>query len=184
MAEKYELDRWAAVVCNGFTAVNVMSSGNVEELGWDYTEMELDPTGTCGLFDGMLLDWDDDTPAERRDHEAYFPDAFTVGARILADDWDHELGNDEVRSRCFAIIEDADQFTDHDTCLLYTSKAAQIGITAPMPPSAAPGRRRGTCRNPTPTKAAAGPHRWKPRKTAAARASMWATSRGSPSRGP
>lgn len=52
MAEKYELDRWAAVVCNGFTAVNVMSSGNVEELGWDYTEMELDPTGTCGLFDG------------------------------------------------------------------------------------------------------------------------------------
>ena len=103
MAEKYELDRWAAVVCNGFTAVNVMSSGNVEELGWDYTEMELDPTGTCGLFDGMLLDWDDDTPAERRDHEAYFPDAFTVGARILADDWDHELGNDEVRSRCFAI---------------------------------------------------------------------------------
>lgn len=115
MAEKYELDRWAAVVCNGFTAVNVMSSGNVEELGWDYTEMELDPTGTCGLFDGMLLDWDDDTPAERRDHEAYFPDAFTVGARILADDWDHELGNDEVRSRCFAIIEDADQFTDHDT---------------------------------------------------------------------
>lgn len=115
MAEKYYLDRWAAVVCNGFTAVNVMSSGNVEELGWDYTEMELDPTGTCGLFDGMLLDWDDDTPAERRDHEAYFPDAFTVGARILADDWDHELGNDEVRSRCFAIIEDADQFTDHDT---------------------------------------------------------------------
>lgn len=98
MAEKYELDRWAAVICNGFTAVNVMSSGNVEELGWDYTEMELDPTGTCGLFDGMLLDWDDDTPAERRDHEAYFPDAFTVGARILADDWDHELGNDEVRS--------------------------------------------------------------------------------------
>lgn len=69
MAEKYELDRWAAVVCNGFTAVNVMSSGNVEELGWDYTEMELDPTGTCGLFDGMLLDWDDDTPAERRDHQ-------------------------------------------------------------------------------------------------------------------
>ena len=115
MAEKYELDRWAAVVCNGFTAVNVMSSGNVEELGWDYTEMELDPTGTCGLFDGMLLDWDDDTPTERRDHEAYFPDAFTVGARILADDWDHELGNNEVRSRCFAIIEDADQFTDHDT---------------------------------------------------------------------
>ena len=115
MAEKYELDRWAAVVCNGFTAVNVMSSGNVEELGWDYTEMELDPTGTCGLLDGMLLDWDDDTPAERRDHEAYFPDAFTVGARILADDWDHELGNNEVRSRCFAIIEDADQFTDHDT---------------------------------------------------------------------
>lgn len=53
MAEKYELDRWAAVVCNGFTAVNVMSSGNVEELGWDYTEMELDPTGTCGLFDGI-----------------------------------------------------------------------------------------------------------------------------------
>ena len=66
MAEKYELDRWAAVVCNGFTAVNVMSSGNVEELGWDYTEMELDPTGTCGLFDGMLLDWDDDTPAWRQ----------------------------------------------------------------------------------------------------------------------
>lgn len=78
MAEKYELDRWAAVVCNGFTAVNVMSSGNVEELGWDYTEMELDPTGTCGLFDGMLLDWDDDTPAERRDHEAYFPDALPI----------------------------------------------------------------------------------------------------------
>lgn len=115
MAEKYELDRWAAVVCNGFTAVNVMSSGNVEELGWDYTEMELDPTGTCGLFDGMLLDWDDDTPEERREHEEFFPDAFTVGARILADDWDHEIGNDEGRSRCFLIIEDADQFTDHDT---------------------------------------------------------------------
>ena len=62
MAEKYELDRWAAVVCNGFTAVNVMSSGNVEELGWDYTEMELDPTGTCGLFDGMLLDWSTTRP--------------------------------------------------------------------------------------------------------------------------
>ncbi|MFR3998808.1 MAG: hypothetical protein ACLTZW_07665 [Paratractidigestivibacter faecalis] len=114
MAEKYELDRWAAVVCNGFTAVNVMSSGNVEELGWDYTEMELDPTGTCGLFDGMLLAGTTTRPPGR-DHEAYFPDAFTVGARILADDWDHELGNDEVRSRCFAIIEDADQFTDHDT---------------------------------------------------------------------
>ena len=27
MAEKYELDRWAAVVCNGFTAVNVMDGG-------------------------------------------------------------------------------------------------------------------------------------------------------------
>ena len=70
------------------------------------------------------------------------------------------------------------------TAATSSPKAAQIGITAPMPPSAAPGRRRGTCRNPTPTKAAAGPHRWKPRKTAAARASMWATSRGSPSRGP
>ena len=87
MAEKYELDRWAAVVCNGFTAVNVLSSSNVEELSWDYTEMELDPTGTCGLFEGMLLDWDDDTPDERREHEEYFPDAFTVGARILVDDW-------------------------------------------------------------------------------------------------
>lgn len=115
MAEKYELDEWEAVVCNGFTAVNVLSSSNVEELGWDYTEMELDPTGTCGLFEGMLLDWDDDTPDERREHEEYFPDAFTVGARILVDDWDHELSNDEVRSRCFLIIEHADQFTDHDT---------------------------------------------------------------------
>lgn len=115
MAENYEPGKWDAVVCNGFAAVNVLSSTNVEELGWDYTEMELDPTGTCGLFDGMLLDWDDDTPDERREHEEYFPDAFTVGARILADDWDHELGNDEVRSRCFLIIEHADQFTDHDT---------------------------------------------------------------------
>lgn len=115
MAEDYEPGKWDAVVCNGFAAVNVLSSTNVEELGWDYTEMELDPTGTCGLFDGMLLDWDDDTPDERREHEEYFPDAFTVGARILADDWDHELSNDEVRSRCFLIIEHADQFTDHDT---------------------------------------------------------------------
>lgn len=115
MAEKYEPDEWEAVVCNGFTAVNVLSSNNVEELGWDFTEMELDPTGTCGLFKGMLLDWDDDTPEERREHEEYFPDAFTVGARILADEWDHELSNDEVRSRCFLIIEHADQFTDHDT---------------------------------------------------------------------
>ena len=115
MVEKYETGKWEAVVCNGFTAVNVLSSSNVEELGWDYTEMELDPTGTCGLFDGMLLDWDDDSPEERREHEEYFPDAFMVGARILADDWDHELSNDEVRSRCFLIIEDADQFTDHDT---------------------------------------------------------------------
>ena len=115
MAENYEPGKWDAVVCNGFAAVNVLSSTNVEELGWDYTEMELDPTGTCGLFDGMLLDWDDDTPDERREHEEYFPDAFTVGARILADDWDHELSNDEVRSRCFLIIEHADQFTDHDT---------------------------------------------------------------------
>lgn len=115
MAEKYEPDEWEAVVCNGFTAVNVLSSSNVEELGWGYTEMELDPTGTCGLFEGMLLDWDDDTPDERREHEEYFPDAFTVGARILVDDWDHELSNDEVRSRCFLIIEHADQFTDHDT---------------------------------------------------------------------
>ena len=115
MAENHEPGKWDAVVCNGFTAVNVLSSGNVEELGWDYTEMELDPTGTCGLFDGMLLDWDDDTPDERREHEEYFPDAFTVGARILVDDWDHELSNDEVCSRCFLIIEHADQFTDHDT---------------------------------------------------------------------
>lgn len=115
MAENHEPGKWNAVVCNGFGAVNVLSSINVEELGWDYTEMELDPTGTCGLFDGMLLDWDDDTPEERREHEEFFPDAFTVGARILADDWDHEIGNDEVRSRCFLIIEDADQFTDHDT---------------------------------------------------------------------
>lgn len=115
MAENHEPGKWDAVVCNGFAAVNVLSSTNVEELGWDYTEMELDPTGTCGLFDGMLLDWDDDTPEERHEHEEFFPDAFTVGARILADDWDHEIGNDEVRSRCFLIIEDADQFTDHDT---------------------------------------------------------------------
>lgn len=90
MAENYEPGKWDAVVCNGFAAVNVLSSTNVEELGWDYTEMELDPTGTCGLFDGMLLDWDDDTPDERREHEEYFPDAFTVGARILADDWDQD----------------------------------------------------------------------------------------------
>lgn len=59
MAEKYELDRWAAVVCNGFTAVNVMSSGNVEELGWDYTEMELGSPGrwpaapTRGIIDAV-----------------------------------------------------------------------------------------------------------------------------------
>ena len=115
MAENHEPGKWDAVVCNGFAAVNVLSSTNVEELGWDYTEMELDSTGTCGLFDGMLLDWDDDTTEERCEHEEFFPDAFTVGARILADDWDHEIGNDEVRSRCFLIIEDADQFTDHDT---------------------------------------------------------------------
>ena len=89
MAENHEPGKWDAVVCSGFAAVNVLSSTNVEELGWDYTEMELDPTGTCGLFDGMLLDWDDDTPEERREHEEFFPDAFTVGARILADDWDH-----------------------------------------------------------------------------------------------
>ena len=101
MAENHEPGKWDAVVCSGFAAVNVLSSTNVEELGWDYTEMELDPTGTCGLFDGMLLDWDDDTPEERREHEEFFPDAFTVGARILADDWDHEIGNDEVRSRSF-----------------------------------------------------------------------------------
>lgn len=115
MAEKYETGKWEAVVCNGFTAVNVLDSTNVEELGWDYTEMELDPAGTCGIFEGMLLDWDDDSPEERREHEEYFPDAFMVGARILADDWDHELSNDEVRSLCFLVIEDADQFTDHDT---------------------------------------------------------------------
>ena len=54
MAENHEPGKWNAVVCNGFGAVNVLSSINVEELGWDYTEMELDPTGTCGLFDGML----------------------------------------------------------------------------------------------------------------------------------
>lgn len=78
MAENYEPGKWDAVVCNGFAAVNVLSSTNVEELGWDYTEMELDPTGTCGLFDGMLLDWDDDTPDERREHEEYFPDAFAL----------------------------------------------------------------------------------------------------------
>ena len=59
MAENHEPGKWNAVVCNGFGAVNVLSSINVEELGWDYTEMELDPTGTCGLFDGMLLDWGD-----------------------------------------------------------------------------------------------------------------------------
>lgn len=51
MAENYEPGKWDAVVCNGFAAVNVLSSTNVEELGWDYTEMELDPTGTCGLTD-------------------------------------------------------------------------------------------------------------------------------------
>lgn len=84
MAEKYEPDEWEAVVCNGLTAVNVLSSNNVEELGWDFTEMELDPTGTCGLFEGMLLDWDDDTPEERREHEEYFPDAFTRGNRRSA----------------------------------------------------------------------------------------------------
>lgn len=95
MAENHEPGKWDAVVCSGFAAVNVLSSTNVEELGWDYTEMELDPTGTCGLFDGMLLDWDDDTPEERREHEEFFPDAFTVGARILADDWDHEIGNEK-----------------------------------------------------------------------------------------
>lgn len=43
MAENYEPGKWDAVVCNGFAAVNVLSSTNVEELGWDYTEMELDP---------------------------------------------------------------------------------------------------------------------------------------------
>lgn len=129
MAEKYETGKWEAVVCNGFTAVNVLSSTNVEELGWDYTEMELDPTGTCGLFEGMLLDWDDDSPEERREHEEYFPDAFTVGARILADDWDHELSNDEVRSRCFPIIERADQFTDHDTARDWLCDATMSDFT-------------------------------------------------------
>lgn len=107
MAEKYELDRWAAVVCNGFTAVNVMSSGNVEELGWDYTEMELDPTGTCGLFDGMLLDWDDDTPAERRDHEAY--EMLAAEEHRKAETFDslmevNETPMDEVRGAGIALM--------------------------------------------------------------------------------
>ncbi|WP_158552008.1 hypothetical protein [Collinsella sp. OM08-14AT] len=51
MAENYEPGKWDAVVCNGFAAVNVLSSTNVEELGWDYTEMELDPAGRhVGFF--------------------------------------------------------------------------------------------------------------------------------------
>lgn len=33
MAENYEPGKWDAVVCNGFAAVNVLSSTNVEELG-------------------------------------------------------------------------------------------------------------------------------------------------------
>ena len=126
MAEKYETGKWEAVVCNGFTAVNVLSSSNVEELGWDYTEMELDPTGTCGLFDGMLLDWDDDSPEERREHEEYFPDAFMVGARILADDWDHELSNDEVRVR--VIHGGVGAINESDVLLASTANAIIVGF--------------------------------------------------------
>lgn len=107
-------DQKSAAVCNGTSVVTVFhaSVASNKKLGWDYTEMKINPTGTCGIYDGnILLDWSDDTPAERRDHEVYFPDAFTTGARILADDWDHKLGYDEVRSNCFLIMEAACEFT-------------------------------------------------------------------------
>ena len=44
MAEKYETGKWEAVVCNGFTAVNVLSSSNVEE-PVSYTHLTL-PTNS------------------------------------------------------------------------------------------------------------------------------------------
>lgn len=79
MAEKYEPDEWEAVVCNGFTAVNVLSSNNVEELGWDYTEMELDPTGTCG-YDFC---WGETVAPDFSRARGHFPDA-TVAAWAAA----------------------------------------------------------------------------------------------------
>lgn len=98
MAEKYETGKWEAVVCNGFTAVNVLDSTNVEELGWDYTEMELDPTGTCGLFDGMLLDWGETVAPDFSRARGHFPDA-TVAAWAAARSVNESDGNLGIKER-------------------------------------------------------------------------------------
>ena len=107
MAENHEPGKWNAVVCNGFGAVNVLSSINVEELGWDYTEMELDPTGTCGLFDGMLLDWDDDTPEERREHEELAGSGFLSSSASSRREyrWHHALASPTEANRSPASLQ-------------------------------------------------------------------------------
>lgn len=131
MAEKYDSgELWEAVVSDGFYAIYIWPVEGGIEPGWNFTVMELHENGTCEIepvTDG--LDWDDDTPEELRDHEAYFPDPFTAGARILAHDWDHNYSNDEVRSRCVLVTEYAESFNDYDTALDWLCESTMADFT-------------------------------------------------------
>lgn len=67
MAENYEPGKWDAVVCNGFAAVNVLSSTNVEELGWD------DPVALAnGIAAAKLAEKIDGPSAETGERIAFF----------------------------------------------------------------------------------------------------------------
>lgn len=57
MAEKYELDRWAAVVCNGFTAVS-----DPMGVGWNYGPIYYFPRESVEQIIGQLCEDGDDFP--------------------------------------------------------------------------------------------------------------------------
>ena len=114
-------------VYSAMDTIDMVSTGGQYEGDEPEHAYACEIVGCCGLRDGVALfrpvshdgadliqiaflrnDVDDATGA--------YTERFEAGSFDLpAADWDHELGNNEVRSRCFAIIEDADQFTDHDT---------------------------------------------------------------------
>ena len=90
MAEKYELDRWAAVVCNGFTAVNVMSSGLGYGWGTKYPDsLSVDAIGIDPPSGEryVILNFSPITHAPDVDGRKLFCHETTIGYDLNADSW-------------------------------------------------------------------------------------------------
>ncbi|MEF2951427.1 MAG: hypothetical protein U0O20_02455 [Collinsella aerofaciens] len=87
MAENHEPGKWDAVVCSGFAAVNVLSSTNVEELGWAHIEPVfltrwLDLVKPCGLQDGLRVGAGPVEPSYAQDYREQVPHKDPIVQRL------------------------------------------------------------------------------------------------------